>query len=400
MTTFTEQNASTTRPYPETAEGVVARVNELVPVLRERARETEKLRRMHPDNLDDLTNAGAFKLTLPKDAGGYEAEPRVITEVLAQIARGCPSTSWIAALMSAVTFWAALLPDEGSEEVLATPDLRITGLIAPTGKAVDAEGGVVVNGQWNWNTGGVHSQWLGLAALRQTENGPFPVALVVPAGEVTMQDNWDASGMSGTATNIITAENVFVPNSRIIDVPSLANGHFPQRKYSNNPYFNRPAVQFFMVGSAPTMLGMARGAMDVFMEKLPSRSITYTNYSTATDAALTHHQVAKAQFELEIAEMYMRKMEDLLLSTNGKEVPFENRIKTRAWLGQVATHAKACVNQLFEASGASQIQHSAHLQRYFRDVNSLSLHALIQPSTSDELYGRFLCGLEPNTTFV
>lgn len=385
---------------PTTAQGVLDRVNELVPAMRARARETELGRKMAPQTLQDLTDAGVFKLTLPKDRGGFEAEPHVIAEVLTQISRGDPSASWIVALMTALNYWPALLPDSGAEEIFNTPDLRITGLIAPTGQATPVEGGVQLSGKWMWNTGGIHSNWVGLAALETTDKGRYPVACLVPTSQVQIQDNWDASGMSGTATNIITIEDTFVPRDRIIDVPGMANGVYPERRYSDNPYFNRPGVQFFIFLSAPSMLGMARGAMDVFMEKLPGKGITYMNYPSAAEAPLTHHQLANAQFELEIAEMYMEKLTKLIATTYGQEIPLLERIQARAWLGQVATHARACVNQLFQASGASAIQHSSHIQRYFRDVNSLSLHALIQPTASDELYGRALAGLEPNSTLV
>lgn len=394
------ENAITSTKAPSTAEDVLHRVNALVPVLRDRARETELLRRMHPDNLRDLTEAGVFKLCIPKSQGGFEAEPRELSEILAQIARGCPSTGWACALIVTATTWAGVLPDEGAAELFATPDLRISGLIAPTGTAVDAEGGAVVSGEWNWNTGGNVSNWIGLAALRHSDQGVLPVLMLARAEDIEIDDNWDASGMAGTGTNAIRVKDLFVPEYRIIQVPDLANGTFPERALSGNPYFNRPMIQFFMTFSAPTMLGIARGAMDVFLEKLPGRSITYTNYSQAIEAPLTHTQLAHAQFELEMAQMYVRAGNDLLLETFGKEVPLENRVKSRAWLGQVATHSRACVNQLWEASGASSIQHSAALQRYFRDVNSLALHALIQPTTSDELYGRILVGLEPNTAFL
>lgn len=398
MTTTALPNTRTGQPT--TPQAVVERVTALVPVLRSRARETEQLKHMHPDNLKDLTQAGVFKLTLPKSHGGYEAGPREITEVLAQIARGCPSTSWICSIISAVNVWPALLPDEGANEIYATPDLRGTGLISPTGKAVSVDGGVRVDGTWMWNTGGVHSQWLGLAAMLGTGQGPLPITCLVRAEEVESFQTWDASGMSGTATNKVVAENLFVPQRRIIPVPSLGSGEFPQRQFSGNPYYNRPIVQLFTALTAPTMLGIARGAMDVYMERLPSRGITYTNYAKAIEAPLTHHQVATAQLRLDTAEQMMRALEDLLLSTWDKEVPLENRIRTRAWLGHIVRNAKACVNTLFEASGASAIQHSSDIQRYFRDANSLNLHALIQPTSSDELYGRMLCGLEPNTTFL
>ncbi|MFF0223288.1 acyl-CoA dehydrogenase family protein [Streptomyces sp. NPDC004629] len=375
-------------------------MNALVPALRSRARETEQLKHMHPDNLEDLTQAGVFKLTLPKSHGGYEAGPREMTEVLAQIARGCASTSWICSIISASNLWLALLPDESANEILATPDLRCTGLIAPTGKARSVDGGVRLSGTFMWNTGGIHSQYLWLVGMLGTDGSPSPIACLVPTEEVELFQTWDASGMSGTATNKVVAEDVFIPQERVVSVATLATGQFPQRQFSGNPYYNRSMVQVFLVMSAPTMLGMARGAMDVYLEKLPSRGITYSTYSKAGEAALTHHQVATAQLHLDTAELMMRALEDLLLSSWNKEASLADRIKTRAWLGHIARNAKACVNTLFEASGGSAIQHASDIQRYFRDANSLNLHALIQPTSSDELYGRHLCGLEPNTTLV
>jgi hypothetical protein len=40
------------------------------------------------------------------------------------------------------------------------------------------------------------------------------------------------------------------------------------------------------------------------------------------------------------------------------------------------------------------------MQRIMRDVQTVSLHALLHPNTNTELYGRVLCGLEPNTVFL
>ena len=149
---------------PPAAEDVLSRVNELVPLLRSRARETEQLRHMHPDNLRDLTEAGVFKLTMPIDVGGYEANEFVVTEVLTQIARGCPSTGWICTIMLSMHLVPALLSDEAADEIYATSDLRITGTIAPTGRAARSRAGYPVTGKWMWNTGGIHSNWVALSS--------------------------------------------------------------------------------------------------------------------------------------------------------------------------------------------------------------------------------------------
>jgi hypothetical protein len=40
------------------------------------------------------------------------------------------------------------------------------------------------------------------------------------------------------------------------------------------------------------------------------------------------------------------------------------------------------------------------MQRIERDIRAISMHALMHPTTNLELYGRILCGLEPNTLYV
>jgi 3-hydroxy-9,10-secoandrosta-1,3,5(10)-triene-9,17-dione monooxygenase len=386
---------------PDNAKEVLDRVNELVPVLRTRAPETEKLRRMHPDNLRDLSEAGVFRLTVPADVGGYEADDEIVTEVLAQISRGCPSTSWICSIITTANTLPALMSDEAAEEIYATPDLRMTGTFEATGKATRVEGGYRVTGQWRWNTGGIHSNWIALACMTTNDDVPERIQAIVPVSEVEHQDNWRAAGMTGTATNIMSVTNVFVPASRTISMKDLVDGVFPRRRYSDNPYYNRPWIMLISVHAGPVLLGVARGAMDVFMEYLPTRgAITYTGWAKAAEAPVLHHQLAKAQFNLETAEMYTDKLRQLLRDIRGREATMTERVQARAWLGRVTTHARACVNQLFEASGASQTLLTADLQRYFRDVNVLHQHAALQPNSSDELYGRLLAGLEPNTDVV
>ncbi len=177
-----------------TAKAVLAQANELVGVLRLRAPETEALRRMHPDNLRDLTDAGVFRLTLPADVGGYEADEDIVAEVLAQISRGCPSTSWMCTIMVLSNVIPALLADDASEEIYSTPDLRIAAVIAPTGQAVPVDNGYRVTGRWMWNTGGVQSNWFACGCMVPGHEEQGPRMLLMPSTEVERQNNWRAAG--------------------------------------------------------------------------------------------------------------------------------------------------------------------------------------------------------------
>ena len=237
-----------------TAEAVLADVNSLVDLLRARAPETERLRRMHPDNLRDLTEAGVFRLAMPTDVGGYQADEDIVAEVLAQISRGCPSTGWMCTIMLISNLIPALLADEAADEIYATTDLRITATIAPTGQAVPVDGGYRVSGQWTWNTAGVHSNWFAPGCIVPGEEDSGPRLVLMPTTEVKHQDNWRAAGMAGTATNIATVGDVFVPAARTILVKDLAEGRYPTRRYSYLPYFNRPFALYINAGSAPARL--------------------------------------------------------------------------------------------------------------------------------------------------
>jgi alkylation response protein AidB-like acyl-CoA dehydrogenase len=380
---------------------VLAQVNALVDGLRARAPETERLRSMHPENLRDLTEAGVFRLAMPTDVGGYQADEHIVAEVLAQVSRGCPSTGWMCTIMLISNAIPALLTDDAAEEIYATPDLRITTTIAPTGQAVPADGGYRVTGQWTWNTAGVHSNWFAAACVVPGEEESGLRLLLLPTTDAEHQDNWRAAGMAGTATNIATVKDVFVPATRTILVKDLAEGRYPTRRYSPLPYFNRPFVMYINAGSAPALLGMARGAMDCFMHTLPTRGpITYTAWPKAAEAPLLHHQLAKAQYNLEAAEMFTRRLTALYRGVLHRPPTIKERAQARAYIGHVASLSRACVNQLFEASSASHTLLTADIQRYFRDINALHQHAAIQPNSGDEAYGRVLAGLDPNSEIV
>ena len=384
-----------------TAEAVLADVNTLVDRLRVRAPETERLRRMHPDNLRDLTEAGVFRLAMPSDVGGHQADEDIVAEVLAQISRGCPSTGWMCTIMLISNVIPALLADEAADEIYATTDLRITTTIAPTGQAVPVDGGYRVSGQWTWNTAGVHSNWFAPGCIVPGEEDSGPRLVLMPTTEVKHQDNWRAAGMAGTATNIATVGDVFVPAARTILVKDLAEGRYPTRRYSYLPYFNRPFVLYINAGSAPALLGIARGAMDCFMQTLPTRgAITYTAWPKAAEAPLVHHQLAKAQYHLEAAEMFTSRLSALYRGVLERPPTILERAQARAYIGHIASLSRACTNQLFEASSASHTLLTADIQRYFRDINVLHQHAAIQPNSGDEVYGRVLAGLDPNSEIV
>jgi alkylation response protein AidB-like acyl-CoA dehydrogenase len=272
----------------------------------------------------------------------------------------------------------------------------MSGALAPTGTVTRTDGGVVINGRWPFNTGCHGAEWTLLNTVPTDEDG-VPTTVVVPSSELTIVDDWHASGMAGTGSNTVVAENVFVPAHRTLPLQDMLDGTYPARHNADNPYFTYPTVPVLVVNAGGTPLGMARGALEVFFERLPDRQITFTNYAKQSEAPVTHLQLGEASLKIESADAHIRRATAILDEHPGGPMSVAARVKARAHVSYATGLAREAVDTLFYASGASSIQVHVPIQRFQRDMQALSNHGIMLPSTTVELYGRILCGLEPNT---
>jgi alkylation response protein AidB-like acyl-CoA dehydrogenase len=366
-------------------------------MLRENGAAAERARRVPSASFDAMSQAGIFKMMAPKRYGGYQADFQTQCEVLAHIARGCPSSSWVATIYSAMGWLAGVFPDEAQEEIFAGGDPRISGVFSPTGTAVPKDGGFVVNGRWPFNTGCHGAEWTVLNALVSTGAEAMPTIVIARSRELKILDDWYASGMAATGSNTIVAENVFVPAYRSLPLPDLVEARHTARHNRDDPYFKYNLAPVLVVNGGGTPLGIARGALEAFFARLPGRAIAYTTYTSKAEAPVTHLQVGEAAMKIESADAHVRRAAALLDSRPGATLSVEERVKARVHIGYATGLAREAVDQLFHASGASSIQSDVPIQRFQRDIQALANHAVMHPQTSIELYGRVLCGLQPNT---
>jgi alkylation response protein AidB-like acyl-CoA dehydrogenase len=385
-------------PADPDSRALLERTRALVPMLRDRAAAAERARRVPQESLDALSAAGVFRMMAPPRYGGIQATFQTQCDVLAEVARGCPSTSWVATIYSAMAWVAAAFPDETQEEILGG-DPRISGVFSPTGTAVAGDGGFIVNGRWPFNTGCHGATWTVCVAVVPADSGPgLPLCLIVPSRELTIVDDWYASGMAATGSNTIVAESVFVPSRRALPLPEMVEGRYSAGRHNAaDPYFNYPLAPVLVVNAGGTPVGIARGALEAFFERLPGRGITYTNYANKAEAPVTHLQVGEAALTIDSADAHVRRAAAIMDGHAGGAMSRGARVEARAHISYATGLAREAVDALFLASGASAIQASVPIQRLQRDMQGLANHAIMHAQTGIELYGRVLCGLEPNT---
>jgi 3-hydroxy-9,10-secoandrosta-1,3,5(10)-triene-9,17-dione monooxygenase len=382
---------------------LIQRAADLVPHLREKATWAEENRRLHPESIEAMDAIGIFKMRVPTRYGGYECDMRTLVDVLAQIGRGDGSAAWTVGVWSICNWLVGLFPDEVQDEVFATPGARVCGLLSPTGTAVPADGGFIVNGRWAFNTGSLQSHWNELVAMAPTPDGQQqPIMALTPMSDLEIIDDWHTVGLRGTGSVTTVARDLFIPQERVLPMGAMLHEQYATRLNANNPIYRGPLLLTACTSIIGTALGLANAAREVFFERLPDRKITYTTYTSQREAPLTHLQVAEAEMNIDEAEFHAHRAADLLDTKNveGESWTTRERARVRLDASYACRQGKAAVDILNTASGASSIYNSVPMQRIERDIQTLNLHAILHPDTNLELYGRIICGLEPNTFYL
>jgi len=386
-----------------TREQIVRRASELAPVLQQHVAWAEENRRIHPESIEALAGAGVFKLRTPARYGGYEVDTRTLVEVGAALGQADGSTSWVASVYWIPTWMTGLFPDHVQDEVFATPDARVCGTLSPSAAATPVDGGVVVNGKWGFVSGALHAHWQEIVAVQVAPGSePMPILCLVPMSDLRIIDDWYTSGLKGTGSISTVAQDLFVPADRALLLGAILQGQGVSEQNAGTAIYRAPLLPVASASSVGTMLGMARAAKEAFLQRLPERKITYTSYASQAEAPLTHLQVAEAAMKVDQAEFHAFRLADLVdtKSADGAPWTLEERVRARADLGTVCRLAKEAVDILGSASGGSSLYTKVPIQRIARDVQAANLHALLNPNTNAELYGRVLCGQEPNSLYI
>jgi alkylation response protein AidB-like acyl-CoA dehydrogenase len=386
-----------------TTRDLVRRAAQLVPLLRTRATWIEENRRLPEDVLEALTDAELFKMRVPVRYGGFESDVRTVSQVVAELARGDGSTSWTVAVWNISTWIAGLFPDSVQDEIFANPAVRVCGILSPTATAVPADGGIVVNGKWAFNSGVQQSHWNTNAVIVNRPDGEHePVMTAIPIKELEIIDDWYTSGLRGSGSVSTVANDVFVPQERVLSMGPVLHEQYSSTLNAGAPIFRAPLLPTACSTVSGTAQGLAKAAVEAFHERLPGRKISYTAYAEQRDAPLTHLQVAEAAVKTDEAEFHAQRAATLvdIKSLGGEPWTIEERARVRLDMGAACQRAKEAVDVLNTASGGSSIYSHVPIQRIMRDVQTLNLHGVMHPNTNLELYGRVVCGLEPNTHYL
>jgi 3-hydroxy-9,10-secoandrosta-1,3,5(10)-triene-9,17-dione monooxygenase len=384
---------------------LVRRAEALIPQLRERAAETEQLRKMSPASVDAVRKAGLFKVLQPRRVGGYQHSLRTHIDTIATVARGCGSTGWCMGVIQAHSWLMGHYPKAAQDETYgANPDTLISAVISPRGTLKAVGDGYTLNGVWPFASGSQHAQWLLLgAALRDGKSEVIDEAdVLVPVSAVTIKDDWNVTGLRGTGSCTVVAKDVHIPNHRYLSLRGLIGGETPGATLHDGSLYKSAAVPVLTLALTPSALGIAQGALEAFKQRLPGREVAYTEREVQIEMPVTHLQVAEAATKIDVAEALIYRCADEIeaAAERGEMMEFSKRARVRADCAWAVRQCLEAVEIMYLASGGSGIADTSALGRAWRDLHAINMHGLLNLQTNMELYGRIVLGLKPNTPLI
>jgi alkylation response protein AidB-like acyl-CoA dehydrogenase len=266
------------------------------------------------------------------------------------------------------------------------------------------DGGVLIEeGIWSFNSGVHHAHWdiLGIPIFGDAGQFIDNGSALIEVSQVTLLDDWDTIGLRGSGSTSVAVKDAFVPNERIALLSKTLQEDYASTHLRDERY-RLPLVPFLATKLVFPALGMAKAALELFLEKAPHRSIPYTSYEKQDEAAITHLQVGEASAEIDAAELMLRRSVDELEASAASRTRMTVKQRSRIWrdAGAASRLIWNAVDLLAGASGGSFACAENSMNRLWRDVRVAGLHGGIYISTNMELFGRILCGKEPNTHLI
>jgi 3-hydroxy-9,10-secoandrosta-1,3,5(10)-triene-9,17-dione monooxygenase len=381
-------------------DAAIARAEAMVPILRQRAEETEALRNLPETTERELHESGLLRIMQPRRVGGTELDFVALLDVTEILARGDASVAWNYANLACHHWLLAMFEPEVQDEIWGeNPDALIaSGFAFPGGRARKVDGGYMLKGRWPFSSAVGPSAWNLLCGMVANEAGGPPEhrMFMVPATDYRVIDTWDALGLRGTGSHDVEMDEAFVPEYRSISAYSVAGGPSPGSAVNPGPLFRIPVFATLPYLLSGIGLGNAQACVDDYIGATRSRTGTFTNAALAGLQSI-QIKIAQASAKVDTARLIMRnvciKAQSDAAAGRVPDILEKNRYRRDgAFAVNLCTEA---VTLLFGISGARGLYMNGVAQRQLRDAHAVAAHISFSFDAAGSNYGRVALNL-PN----
>jgi len=382
------------------AQALIGRARALAPVLAERAAQAERDGLIPRQTIQDMIDAGFFKVLQPRRWGGFEMDPRVFYSVQMALAEGCMATAWVYGVVGVHNWQLPLFPEQAQQDVWGErPATLIASTYMPTGKAEPVDGGYRFSGRWSWSSGVEHCEWIFLGGLLPRKDGSGALehcTFLLPKSDYRVVHNFDVLGLRATASHDIVVDGAFVPEHRTQRTNDHSDAGCPGRATNPGWLYRIPFTQVFQRAVSTACLGALDGAVGLFRARAASHVGKHGSKQAedvTAQLAVSEAMMATDQLKLVLMRNYARIVH---CAKTGERMPVEERLMQRAQSAAVPKLCAERVNELMRTCAASGVYKSNPLERIFRDLHVARGHIANNTDAFARAHGAVMLGL-PNT---
>ena len=381
----------------------IARARKLTPLLAAAAPRIDAARELPPDVLDAMHAEGMFRLLVPRALGGSELDPATYIQCVEAIAAGDASVAWCMNQGSGCSMSAGYLRPEAAREIFGGERDVLAWGMGPGAKAIRAEGGWRITGNWAFASGSRHATWLGAhcpcfeadgTPQRYPDGRPRERTMLFRREVAKIKDIWQVVGLRGTGSDSYAVTDLFVD-----DAHTLTRDN-PEERREPGLIYKFAAMQIYASGFAAVALGTARAALDSFIELARGKTPAQTQ-AALRDSTVIQSAIGIADAKLNSARTWLlsvlRDAQEATLAAG--EVPTEHRIRIRQASTFAIHQAKDVVDTAYHEAGSTAIFDSNPFERRFRDVNTVTQQ--VQGRRAHfETIGQYILGADTSLRWI
>ncbi|MEV0973985.1 3-hydroxy-9,10-secoandrosta-1,3,5(10)-triene-9,17-dione monooxygenase oxygenase subunit [Microtetraspora glauca] len=377
---------------------VLESVRALLPYIAGRARSTDENRRVPAESIQELVEAGVFRMLQPRRYGGAESDPVRFYEVVREISGACGSTGWVASVLGVHPWQLGLFAEAAQDEVWGVdPDTLVASSYAPVGRLIPVEGGYELSGRWKFSSGCEHAQWALIGGLIVGAEGR-PVdfmTVLVPRSDYVIEDVWDVIGLRGTASNDIVVDRAFVPEYRTMRNYEQAQLRGPGQRVNTGPLYRMPFATVFTSAITGAVVGAVAGCYTSYITAMRDRVRLSLGGGRFAEDQFAQVAVARAASEIDAAILQMdRNVREVYQhAVDGAEIPMELRLRARRDQVRATERVLEAIDILFKTAGGNSLQRGNPIERAWRDAHAGSVHVANDVERALALYGKAEFGL-------
>jgi alkylation response protein AidB-like acyl-CoA dehydrogenase len=375
---------------PSKAE-LIQNAHSLLPMLRERADETEDLRSIPAATMAELKGAGLHKVYMPRRFGGYEMDWGLHMDISREVSQACGSAGWITGLVFSHVMWVARFGAEAQEEFFArNPEPVVATGSAGGGRLQGENTEYVLNGRWGFVSGVDHANGAMVTATLGDEKIFTHFVLLYPEDWLS-EDNWSSEGLRGSGSHHIVVKDTVVPGHRLIPRDEMLDPCPPGSKLHDSYIYRIRTGAYQKSWFAGVLLGTAMGALHDYAYSTSKRKGALFGESIV-DQVPVQVRVGEAAAHIHAANLVMESFCTMLHQRGlaGVDITGEDLLSAKRDMTYASRLCLKAAEMLSGMMGVSAQTGRNSVQRLYRDCRTVSTHIELQWDHSMAPTGKYL----------